>query len=73
MKNMENTESEGKKKEVLRAWEMQRCREILVYTGKVTDFEVSDIDKDELRQIVENVRHSQRMHEPEYAETREAC
>lgn len=71
MQDMENKQDEGKKKEMLQAWELERCRELLVSSGKILDFDVSDIDGDELREIVENVRHSQRMREPDFAEFRE--
>jgi len=46
----------------LEPWEVEQARAILRATGKISDFRVEDMDKDNLREIVENVRRSRRMH-----------
>ncbi|MDD4869555.1 MAG: hypothetical protein PHR77_03255 [Kiritimatiellae bacterium] len=49
----------------LKPWEKENARVILRATGRLSDFKVEDMDKDNLREIIENVRSSRRMHEEE--------
>ena len=53
-------------------WMVQRAREILIATGRLTDFHVSDIPEDELREIVAKVEHSKRMRETGFSIARES-
>jgi len=40
----------------LEPWEVEQARAILQATGKISDFRVEDMDKDNLREIVGNMR-----------------
>ena len=59
------------KREIAEPWEQQRARQILIATGRLIDFHVSDIPDDELRQIVEIAARSRRMRKPDFSITRE--
>ena len=43
-------------------WEIEQARAIWRATGKISDFRGEDMDKDNLRKIVGNIRHGWRRH-----------
>lgn len=60
---MESREGEKRKREMVEKWWLERAREVLVAQGKVFDFDIEDVDRDELREKVQNVARSRRMRE----------
>jgi hypothetical protein len=52
-------------------WQIERAREVLKATGRLHEFEVSDIAAADLRELVEIVQHSRRMREAGLSITRE--
>ena len=62
---------EQPKRPQLEPWEEERVREVLRATHRLTDFDVSDIAEDELREKVEIAARSRRMRYADFSITQE--
>ena len=63
--------SETEEGQAVEPWIVERAREVLRATGRLHEFQASDINPDELRELVGNVQHSRRMREAGLSITRE--
>ena len=71
MEETNNIKRERREVQATEPWVVDSVREILIATGRVSTFDLSDLAADDLREIVGNVQHAKRMREPDFSIQRE--
>ena len=63
--------NERREVEAVEPWIVDRVRESLRATGRLSEFSIEDIAQDDLRHIVGNIQQARRMREADFSITRD--
>jgi hypothetical protein len=71
MKRFPHTSGNQPQPKPTETWQQERTKEIMIAMGRVTAFQVSDIDADHLREVVANIEQSRCMRDADFSITQE--